>query len=253
MIALVGRFELADGGTIFLDEVGEMPLDLQAKLLRVLQEGGVRAGRQHVESHRVDVRAGGRDQPRPREAMVEEGGLPTRSAVPPERVPGPRCRRCASAAATSCCWREAFARQARRARRKRHGWRRSVKTPRRGCAATSGPATCASSRTSWNAPSSRRATADHAQPGARPAGLGSATSPRRRRRPSRATDEHPHRDRAATTWRAATSMRELWRRRSWKVSGQPTARPGSVWVSSPNTLSSRMRALGIERPRHSRR
>jgi transcriptional regulator with GAF, ATPase, and Fis domain len=35
----IGRFELADSSTIFLDEIGDMPLELQAKLLRVLQDG----------------------------------------------------------------------------------------------------------------------------------------------------------------------------------------------------------------------
>lgn len=51
----IGKFELADKGTIFLDEVGELPLDLQAKLLRVLQEKELeRLGGQRVI--RTDVR-----------------------------------------------------------------------------------------------------------------------------------------------------------------------------------------------------
>jgi formate hydrogenlyase transcriptional activator len=50
-----GRFELADKGTLFLDEVGDIPLDLQAKLLRVLQEQEFeRLGSNHTR--KVDVR-----------------------------------------------------------------------------------------------------------------------------------------------------------------------------------------------------
>jgi transcriptional regulator with GAF, ATPase, and Fis domain len=51
----VGRFELAHQGSLFLDEIGELPLDLQGKLLRVLQEGEFeRVG--GTETHTVDVR-----------------------------------------------------------------------------------------------------------------------------------------------------------------------------------------------------
>ena len=50
-----GKFEVADGGTLLLDEVGELPLSIQAKLLRALQEGEIqRVGADRVL--RVDVR-----------------------------------------------------------------------------------------------------------------------------------------------------------------------------------------------------
>lgn len=50
-----GKFEIADGGTIFLDEIGEMPYELQTRLLRVIEEGNVRrvGGNKEIP---VDVR-----------------------------------------------------------------------------------------------------------------------------------------------------------------------------------------------------
>ena len=66
-----GKFELADGGTIFLDEIGELPLDMQSKLLRALQEGEIqRIG--SADIIKVDVRvvaATNRDL----EKMIGEG------------------------------------------------------------------------------------------------------------------------------------------------------------------------------------
>jgi two-component system NtrC family response regulator len=50
-----GKFELADGGTIFLDEIGDLPVEMQAKLLRVLQEHEIqRVG--DARLRRIDVR-----------------------------------------------------------------------------------------------------------------------------------------------------------------------------------------------------
>jgi transcriptional regulator with GAF, ATPase, and Fis domain len=51
----IGRFELADGGTIFLDEIGEMPFEMQSKLLRIIQDGEFeRLG--NPRTYKTDVR-----------------------------------------------------------------------------------------------------------------------------------------------------------------------------------------------------
>jgi DNA-binding NtrC family response regulator len=72
-----GRFELADGGTLLLDEISEISPQIQAKLLRVLQERSFER-----------VRAGDRDhQPRsPRRGRRRE--LPPGPLLPPQRPPG---------------------------------------------------------------------------------------------------------------------------------------------------------------------
>ncbi|MGH2708620.1 MAG: sigma-54 interaction domain-containing protein, partial [Actinomycetota bacterium] len=91
----VGRFELATGGTIFLDEIGDLSLDLQVKLLRVLQEGELErvGGTRTIE---VDVRVIAATH-KNLEAAVEEGNFRAdlfyRLNVFPIRTPALRERR----------------------------------------------------------------------------------------------------------------------------------------------------------------
>ncbi len=66
-----GRFELAEGGVIFLDEIGDMPLAMQVKLLRVLQERTYEKVGSN-RSNRTDVRIIAATH-RPLEKMIEEG------------------------------------------------------------------------------------------------------------------------------------------------------------------------------------
>ncbi|HXY07525.1 MAG TPA: sigma-54 dependent transcriptional regulator [Terriglobales bacterium] len=66
-----GKIEIADGGTVFLDEIGEMPLELQVKLLRLIEEGEIEKIGSEVRNQ-VDVRiiaATHRDL----QAMIEDG------------------------------------------------------------------------------------------------------------------------------------------------------------------------------------
>jgi PAS domain S-box-containing protein len=232
-----GRFKLADGGTIFLDEVGELPSDLQAKLLRVLQEGEYEpVGSTRTE--RVDVRviaATNRDL----EAMVEEGSfrrdLFYRLNVFPIRVP-PLRERGDDVVLLAGLFASDFARQSGRkiapltpddaARLRRYDWPGNVRELQN-----------VVERAVLTSRDGRRLNLDRALPEALASGAAMHTG------------DAPGTDRILTV----TELRDLERNNllraleasSWRISGAEGA--AESLGMNPNTLASRIKALGIKR------
>jgi len=137
----VGRFELAHGSTIFLDEIGDLPLDIQAKLLRVLQERQIERlgsprpdprGCPHYRGHNRDVDQDVRDG-RFREDLFYRLNV-FQVRVPPlrDRLEDVRCWSMRSSTSWPARW--ASASIGCRAR----AWTRSPVTPGRGMCASSG-------------------------------------------------------------------------------------------------------------------
>ncbi len=230
---------MADGGTIFLDEVGELPLDLQAKLLRVLQEGEY----EPVGSSRtvrVDVRvvaATNRDL----EQMAEAGDFRTdllyRLNVFPLRVP-PLRERGNDVVLLAEVFARRFARENGRTvapltadcrvKLKRYSWPGNVRELQN-----------VIERALITSKDGRHLNFDRALPdtAAHPA----------------AEVASPEEDRILTS----TEMSDLERRNleralaaaDWKISGAGGA--AELVGMNPNTLSSRIKALGIRRPNKS--
>jgi transcriptional regulator with GAF, ATPase, and Fis domain len=237
-----GRFKLADGGTIFLDEVGELPPDLQAKLLRVLQEGEYEpvGGSRTVRVHVRVVAATNRDL----EAMVAAGDfrqdLLYRLNVFPLRMPPLRDRGDDIGLLAEFFTRSMGRREGRATapptpddlyRLKRYPWPGNVRELQN-----------VIERAIITSTDGRHLNLARALPDA-PVSVADEAA------------EAPPTDTVRVL--TATELRDLERSNlqraleasGWKISG--TGGAAEMLGLNPNTLSSRIRSLGIERPERS--
>jgi PAS domain S-box-containing protein len=235
-----GRFKLADGGTIFLDEVGEMPLDLQAKLLRVLQDGEFEpvGGTRSV---RVDVRVLAATN-RELERMAKEGTFRTdllyRLNVFPLHVP-PLRERGEDVVLLAEAFAKKFARrrggnvaplaESAKVKLRRYEWPGNVRELQN-----------VVERALITSPDGRRLNLDRALPDTRSDAPDAAMA--------LSSDQEQGRILTAVEMRDLErgNLRRALEAASWKISGSGGA--AERLGVKPNTLSSRMKALGIHRP-----
>jgi formate hydrogenlyase transcriptional activator len=239
-----GRFKLADGGTLFMDEVGELPLDLQAKLLRVLQEGEFEPVGSSKTIH-VDIRVVAATN-RNLEQMVKDGtfrnDLLYRLNVFPIHVPPLRERYedivlLAEAFAQNLARRSGrrVARliEADKVKLKRYDWPGNIRELQN-----------VIERAFITSKDGQTLNLERALP----EDIAHATA-------ARAWSAAP--TMSQNRIRTDTEMRQLERENlvraltqtNWKISGAGGA--AERLGLNPNTLSSRMKSLGIERPRRS--
>jgi PAS domain S-box-containing protein len=233
-----GRFALADQGTIFLDEIGELPLDLQAKLLRVLQEGEFDpVGSSHTKKVNVRVLAATN---RNLSQAIQEGrfreDLFYRLNVFPIRLPPLRERgndviRLASAFA------QRFAR-------------------RMGRSITPLAADCAQRLKDYNWPGNVRELQNVIERAVITATDGTLNldralpdAPSSSPAPQRRNEAPPDRIHTAKELEALerTNILRALDATNWTVSGEKGA--AKLLGLNPSTLSSRMKALNIQKPR----
>jgi transcriptional regulator with GAF, ATPase, and Fis domain len=143
----IGKFELANGGTIFLDEIGELPLELQPKLLRVLQEKEIEriGGRGLIPCDVRIIAATNRNLQGEVAANRFRADLYYRLRVFPIQLPA-LCER----KKTCCRWLLTFSR--RRPRSLESGWRGFQRHHFSKCTPTTGRATSGNWNTSWKGP-----------------------------------------------------------------------------------------------------